>query len=1076
MKKLLLFILVLCTGSYASAQTTISGVVSSGADGLTMPGVSVTVKGTASGTATDMDGNFTVTIPSDRAVLVFTYIGYKAKEVSVTGSSKNLQVVMDEDNQLLDELVVVGYGTMKKSDLTGSVGQLSSSRLSESVITNLDQALQGRVAGVQMSANSGAPGSANTIRIRGASSLSSTNEPLYVIDGIPMSGTGTGTLSSEAITGSGGQNMVNPLAAINPNDIVSIDVLKDASATAIYGSAGANGVIMVTTRRGQAGTATITYDGYAALQMRAGKYDMMNLREFGTYQNQLYQEGFYQKTSIDQAYLDPSLLGRGTDWQDAVSRDAFMTGHNLSMTGGSDKTQYAISLGYNGQDGVLINSDFRRYTGRINLDHQFSKFFKMGGSLNYANTVENLVNNDGINGLVMNASLMSPAVPVYDFDGNYAGPETTNGTSMYNPLAFYKDQTNRMQRDRIMGNVYTQINFLPSLNLRTELGIDNENSKNLLFKPSYEYGLLVNKNAAILQQDNRNFFWNIKNYLTWTQTIAEVHNLNVMVGQEAQESGWEYLQLYKDNLTSNDIRVVGKDGTLKSNNGAKEHTTKASFFGRLNYNFADRYLLTTTLRADGSSVFGANNKWGYFPSVALAWRLSNEAFMQNTQDYLSNLKIRVGYGQSGNDNIPAYQYGSTMRPLPSTWGTLYRMSNNANPNLKWEASEQFNGGIDLGLWNGRIDLSIDAYYKTSRDLLMQPSVSPVLGGSSEEDDITTAWMNVGRIENKGIEIALNTHNIKSGDFNWHSNIAFSLNRNKVLELDYLETPFTRSLYQMIFSNDFNTVSKTMVGHPIGVFWGYQADGLIQNADEARDWAAATGKDVHRTSGVWVGDMKFKDINGKDANGNLTGQPDGKVDENDQTVIGDPNPDFTFGFTNTFTYKGFELLVGLNASIGGDILNVVRWKTEALGSQWDNQSRTVLDRARLGYYDDDPWSKTAPSDIDNAYLLNPDATMPRFSNVDINANKRMSDRWIEDGSYLRIQNIRLGYNIPKSAIETLGVKACKLYVNMQNVYTFTKYSGLDAEIGAYKQDALLQNIDLGRYPAPRIFTLGVTVSF
>jgi TonB-linked SusC/RagA family outer membrane protein len=1070
MKRLILFLLVLFTGVCASAQTSISGVVTSGADGLTMPGVSVSVQGTALGTATDFDGNFTITIPSDKAVLVFTYIGYQRSEVPVTDSSKNLRIIMKEDAQLLDEVVVVGYGTMKKSDLTGSVGQLSSSRLSESIITNLDQALQGRVAGVQMSANSGAPGSANSIRIRGISSLNSTNEPLYVIDGIPMSGAGTGTAGYEWMTGSGGQNMVNPLAAINPSDILSIDVLKDASATAIYGAAGANGVIMVTTRRGQAGTTTITYDGYAAMQVRPGKFDVMNLREFGTYQNQLWQEGYYTKNSIDQAYLDPSLLGRGTNWQDAVSNDALITGHSLSMNGGNDKTQYAISLGYNFQDGILLNSDFKRYTGRVNLDHTFSKYFKMGGGMTYANTFENMVNNDGINGLIMNAALMSPAVPVYDFNGDYAGPESTLGSSMYNPVAFFKDQINSLRRERIMGNVYTQINFLPSLNLRTELGIDNENSMNLGFKPSYSYGLLVNNNTMIMEQNNHNFFWNIKNYLTWTQKFAEIHNLTLMVGQEAQESGWEWLQLIKENLSSNDIHVIGEDGTLKSNSGGKDRITKASFFGRANYNYDDRYLATLTLRADGSSVFGANNKWGYFPSAALAWRVSNEQFMQNEQDWLSNLKLRLGWGMTGNDNIPTYRYGSTMVAFPTaTFGTANHMSNNANPNLKWESSMQYNGGIDWGMFNGRIDLTIDAYYKTSKDLLLQPSVSPVIGGSGDWD-IQTPYLNIGQVDNKGIEIALNTHNIKSNDFNWHSNFTFSLNRNKVMKLDDLETPFYGSVNQMVFNSPFTTATKTMVGHPVGVFWGYKSDGIIQNADEARAWAAATGKEINRTSGVWIGDMKFKDISGPD------GVPDGKIDENDQTVIGDPNPDFTLGFTNTFTYRNFELLIGLNASIGNDVLNVVRWKTEGLVSLWDNQSRTVMNRARSGYYDGDPWSSTASSDIENAYLLNPNATMPRWSTNDVNGNNRMSDRWIEDGSYLRIQNIRLGYNIPKSAVEKVGVKACKIYFNAQNVYTFTKYSGLDPEIGSFKQNAMLSNIDIGRYPLPRIFTLGATVSF
>jgi TonB-linked SusC/RagA family outer membrane protein len=677
----------------------------------------------------------------------------------------------------------------------------------------------------------------------------------------------------------------------------------------------------------------------------------------------------------------------------------------------------------------------------------------------------------------MNAVLMSPAVPVYDFDGNYAGPETTLGSSMYNPVGFFKDQINSLKRERIMGNIYTQINFMPSLNLRTELGIDSSNSTNLGFKPSYQYGLLTESNAMIMEQNNHNFFWNIKNYLTYTQTFADVHNLTAMVGQEAQESSWDYMQLIKDNLSSNDIHVIGGDGNLKSNIGGKDRITKASFYGRANYNYADRYLATVTLRADGSSVFGANYKWGYFPSVALAWRASSEKFLESLQGKVSNLKLRLGWGMTGNDNIPTYRYGSTMTAFPTaSFGTAQHMTNNANPDLKWESSVQWNAGVDIGFAGGRVDLIIDTYYKTSKDLLMQPSVSPVIGGpdysnGGSEWNILTAWMNIGNIENKGIEIALNTHNIKTNNFNWHSNVAFSLNRNKVLELDDLETPFYGSLNQMVFNSPFTTATKTMVGQPVGAFWGYKTDGLITTADEAREWAAKTGKSINRNSGVWIGDMKFQDISGPD------GVPDGVVDDTyDQTVIGDPNPDFTLGFTNTFTYRDFELLIGLNAVVGNDVLNIVKWKDEGLVSLWDNQLSTVLDRARTGYLDGDAWSTTAPSNIDNAYLLNPGATIPRWSTNDANGNNRMSDRWIEDGSYLRIQNIRLGYNIPVRLIRKLGMTACKVYFNAQNVHTFTKYSGLDPEIGSYNQNAKLTNIDIGRYPSPRIFTLGATVTF
>lgn len=1057
--RMLLTVLLVTTGAILYAQPrTVKGQVTD-VKKEPLPGVTILVKGTDKGTITDMDGKFAIEVSNNENILTASFIGYKKADVNILGKTI-ISITLEEDITDIGEVVVVGYGTMKKSDLTGSVVNLSGEKLKESISINVDQMLQGRVSGVQVQSNSGAPGAATSIRIRGASSINNSNEPLYVIDGIPMSGAGTETAGFSWSGGSNGQNVANPLAAIAPSDIVSMDVLKDASATAIYGAAGANGVIIITTKRGSKDKNNITYDGYAALQVRPDKLDMMNLREFATYQKQLNREGFLP--NIDQAYLDPSLLGAGTDWQDAVTDNAWMQNHNLSMTGGSEKTQHAFSIGYTGQDGILLSSDFERYTARMNLDNEFNKHLKVGASLSYSRTDESIINNDGINGVVMQAALMSPSVPVYDFDGNYAGPETVNGSSIYNPVALTKDQTNTLLRERIMGNTYAQVTINANLNFRSEFGIDRSNNLNKGFKPSYEYGQLKNTDIMIMQREEHSLYWVWKNYATYNKTIQK-HTINLMAGTETSKSEWEGTQLQKNQLSSNLIHVIGADGKFTSNSGWKDAATNVSVFGRLNYNYDNRYLFTATMRADGSSKFGANNRWGYFPSFAAAWRINEENFMQNTENWLSNMKLRLGYGQVGNANIGTYQYGSTMMAFTTAFGTAYRMTNNANPDLKWEASEQYNLGLDFGFFQSRIDLSVDAYYKTTKDLLLQPSVSPVLGGS-EWADIQTPYMNIGKVDNRGVDISLNTHNIAGKDFNWRSNLVVSLNQNEVKALDALETPIFGKLD---WYAGFQTVSMITVGQPIGVFYGYKTDGLYKDAEDLRNSPRPEGVNIHRTTGSWVGDVKFKDLSGP------AGVPDGIINEYDQTIIGDPNPDFTFGFTNTFSYKNWELGIGLSGSIGGDILNYVRVKTEGLNSQWDNQATSVLNRAQLGYRDGNNADVSNP---DNCYIINDNPSMPRWSGNDINGNNRMSDRWIEDGSYVRIQNLSLAYNLPKNWLSKVGVANCRLYVNAQNVYTFTNYSGLDPEIGSYNQQAGLSNVDMGRYPSPRVFTMGANITF
>lgn len=628
---------ILCLISASGfAQVTVKGLVND-STGEPLIGASVIEKGTKNGATTDFDGNFSIKVSSTNATLVVSYIGYLTQEVKLAGRT-NLTVTLADDTQTLDEVVVVGYGTSRKVDITGSVASISEEQLHQGVAANADQMLAGKIPGVQVTSNSGAPGAATSIRIRGASSINSSNEPLYIIDGVQMSGA-AGTIGGFDWTGDGsaGQTQAtNPLAGISPNDIVSIDVLKDASATAIYGAAGANGVIIITTRRGQAGTTSVTFDSYVAWQTVAKKIDMLDLRGYAQYQNDLYNEGAnYQ---LNSTYLDPSLLGPGTDWQDEVFRTAFMQNYQLQVSGGNEKVTYAASGGWMGQDGIIIGSDFQRFNSRFSIDANPFEWMKLGGQLAYTRSKETITLNDGSNGIIMQAMTMQPDVPVYDFAGNYASPSNVNGSSSWNPVALALQRNNSVHRTNITGNFYIDLQLYKGLKFRAEYGYIGSKMLNKSYLPKIYEGVKspieINK---IYQRQEDSYFWVQKDYVTYNNTFNKKHDLTVMAGFEASASDWEGWWLTKQNLSFDNIHVIGTDGEYVANDGWKDRVTTTSVFGRFNYGFDNRYLLTFTMRADGSSKFAKGNKWGYFPSVALAWRASQEKFIQDIT-WLDNLK------------------------------------------------------------------------------------------------------------------------------------------------------------------------------------------------------------------------------------------------------------------------------------------------------------------------------------------------------------------------------------------------------------------------------------------------------
>jgi TonB-linked SusC/RagA family outer membrane protein len=1049
-------ILLLACGVIHAQERVVTGTVKD-KSGQSVIGTNILKKGTAEGTTTDTNGKFAISA-SDNDVLVFSFIGYASQEIRV-GAQTAITVSLDEDVETLSEVVVVGYGTQKKSDLTGAISSLGGDVLRESVTASVDQALLGRVSGVQVTQNSGQPGGAVSIRVRGTTSLTQSSEPLYVIDGIQVGGNAQGISGFDWQGGAGGQQGAasNPMASINPNDIQSIEVLKDASATAIYGSRAANGVVIITTKRGKKGKSTLSYNGYYALQEVYKTFNMMDLPTYAAYNNEVARE--VSTIAANPNFADPSLLGKGTDWQDAVFQVAPMQSHTLTATGGSEGTQYMVSGGYFSQDGVIIGSNFDRFNVRTNIDSRVREGINVGASISLSRKDETITLNDGGDGVISQAAQMGPQIPVKNFDGTYAGPNQQQGSSQIssNPVALALMRNNTVLNNRVMTNLYGDVQIIKGLKFRTEFAVDYSNTMNKSFLPTYKWGTLINNTSQFAQRSDQSFFWLWKNYLTYNKTFG-AHDITLLAGTEAQKGTWESFTAYKINLP-NDIQVMNQ-GQVSNipNTGASVWNSLTSLFARVNYGYKDKYLLTATVRRDGSSRFGPNNRYGVFPSVSAAWRITNEEFFSGNADVLTNLKLRVGWGQVGNQEIRNYAFGSSLNSLNSYFGPAVINSAYSNPDVQWESTAMTNVGLDAELFNGRIDFSIEAYNKITDNLLLQVNLPATFG-----EQVAGPQANVGSMKNKGIEGTLKTVNIDKGKFKWITDANVSINRNKVTNMGGY--PIFNALY---WYTGFQTATMTNAGYPVGQFYGYVMDGIFKSKQEILDHAVQIPSDedpmknkIERTTGVWLGDIKWKDLNG-----------DGKITSEDQKVIGNPNPKFTFGFNNSFTYGPISLDVFMIGSVGGDVLNYSRARNEQMLSNFDNQSTTVQNRAQTQL-------KTGGTDmnnIDDVELINPDTRMPRFDNGGENFNHYMSTRWIEDGTYVRIQNLRLAYSLPNSLLSKARISRIQVYTNIQNVATFTNYSGLDPQIGAFNQSPLQQNIDMGRYPLPRVYTFGVNLDF
>ncbi|MDQ1167071.1 TonB-dependent receptor [Flavobacterium sp. SORGH_AS_0622] len=1044
-----LILFLLLTSNFITAQVKVSGTVSD-EKGLSIPGANVSVAGSKATVSTDFDGKYSIDVPAN-STLLFSFIGFATQKVAVDGKS-TINVILKSNAEDLKDVVVIGYGTQRRKDVNSAISSVAAKDIENLKVASFDQMLQGKAAGVVVNSNSGEPGSNVSVRIRGVSSLTGTNEPLYVIDGVPISGDARNSSTSgrnaagDSNFSNNGNITVSPLALINPSDIESIDILKDASATAIYGSRGANGVIIVTTKSGKKGTGKLSFENSYSISNLPKKLHSMNLQQYATHQNALAD--VYDPSSKRPEFAHPELLGKGTDWQDAIYETGLMSSNQLSFSGGKEGINYYISGGVLNQEGIVIESGFKRYNVRANIDAKVNSFIKVGINVSGAITDEKLTLNGQFNGVVATSLLATPDVAVRELDGAFAGP--TSGISFVNPVATSLLGSNTLVRKNYSGNFYTQVDILKGLEYRFEAGGYIYDNLGQRFDPMYSLGNAVKNYANLYYNPSSGNSWNLKNMLTYRKTIDK-HNFTILAVQESNRAHWEGYSMegngYKDNSNQT---LAGGDlakAVLKSTYSGTQ--TLSSYLGRVVYDYADKYGISAAIRTDGSSKFFVGNKWGVFSSASGSWKISNESFMESTRKYVDNIKLRFGWGQTGNNQIGNNLYDSNLHVVVSSMGTSYLPSNTPNKDLKWETQDQTNLGLDFTLFQSKFTASVDVYKKVSKNFLYQvPLPNYLSGGGDYEGGVNPPYFNLGSMQNKGIEVTLGYHNKFSENFSWDSSLNFTKYENKVTDMAGLN--IIKTTNTLAYSTV--SVSRTQEGLPIGSFLGYEAVGIYRTDEDLLKYGHVdgSGNRVVLKNGTnsllpdfVKGDVIYKDLNN-----------DGKIDQNDLTNIGNPNPKFTYGFTNNFKYKNVDLSIFLQGTAGNKLLNLTR----ASGTMNSNLGTNYL---------------TEAADFYSANNL--DASLPKPSSYD-HINNAVSTRMIENGSYLRIQNVTLGYSLPSDIISKIKLTRLRIYASGQNLFTFTKYTGYDPEVGAYNQDALMSGIDNGRYPVPRLISFGFNVEF
>ena len=971
-------------------QITVQGVVKD-QTGETVIGASVMEKGTTNGTITGIDGDFSLNM-SPNGTLVVSFVGYKTQEVQVKGQ-KQLQVVLSEDAEMLDEVVVIGYGTMKKSDLTGAVSSIGNKDIKDSPVSNLGQAIQGKISGVQI-VDAGKPGDNVSIKIRGLGSINNC-DPLVVIDGVP---TDLG------------------LSSLNMADVERLDVLKDASATAIYGSRGANGVVMITTKRGTEGKGKLAVSANYSFQNATNVPSLLNAAQYAELSNDMMVNS---GRNPNPEWANPSELGAGTDWMDELLRTGVMQNYTVSYSGGNEKSHYYVSGGFLDQSGIVKSVNYRRFTFQSNSDAQVLKWLKFSNNITFsADTKKSGSYNIG------DALKALPIYPVKNEDGSWSGPDGNSEWygSTRNPIG--PTELNKSQTDgyNFLANLTAELTFTKWLKFKSTFGYDAKFWFIDNFTPKYNWKPTPTEETSRYKSDNKSFTYLWDNYFLFDHTFAEKHRVGLMAGMSAQWNTNDYLNAQKNVFMFDNVHEMDNGEEMYAIGGNETEWALLSYMARVNYSYEDRYLLTATIRRDGSSRFGKKHRWGTFPSVSVAWRASQEKWFPKN-DYINDLKVRAGYGVTGSQaSVGNYSYlasyNTSVYPFGISSGnqTALVSSTLANPYIHWEEVAQTNIGFDASLFNSRVMFSFDAYLKETRDMLVKASI-PITSGF---EDTTTTYTNAGKVRNQGIEMSLHTINL-TGELGWETNLTATYNKNKIKDLNS-DVPY--------YINQINNSYVTMLAkdYPINVFYGYVTDGIFQNQSEVNTHAVQPGAEP--------GDIRFRDLNN-----------DGVINDSDRTVIGNPNPSWLFSMNNSLSYKGFELSVFLQGIAGNKIYNANNIDNTGMAAAY-NPTTDVLKR----------WQGEGTSN-----------SMPRAVFGDPNQNTRVSDRFVENGSYLRLKNITLSYTFPKQWLQKAQIENARLSLSCENVATITGYSGFDPEVG-------INGIDQNRYPISRTFSLGLNFNF